>query len=182
MKTKVGIIYSSVDGHTLKICKKLNALFNENQIETELFSIDTFTEEISKYHTLIIGASIRYGNHKTNVTQFIQTNKNELNKITTAFFSVNLVARKKEKNSINTNPYFIKYIKKVNWNADFQEVFAGKLDYNSYSFFDKIMIKLIMKLTHGPTKSDVPIEYTDWNKVEQFGLKIIANYKNTNQK
>ena len=34
------------------------------------------------------------------------------------------------------------------------------------------MIKLIMKLTGGPTKSVQPIEYTNWKKVDDFGLRI----------
>lgn len=28
------------------------------------------------------------------------------------------------------------------------------------------MIKLIMKLTNGPTRSENPIEFTDWERVE----------------
>jgi menaquinone-dependent protoporphyrinogen oxidase len=51
------------------------------------------------------------------------------------------------------------------------------LDYKSYPFFDRIMIKLIMKMTKGPTKTDQPIEYTDWNRVKDFCLKISESLK-----
>ena len=53
-------------------------------------------------------------------------------------------------------------------------VFAGKLDYPSYSFFDRQMIRLIMLMTKGPTDPKTIIEYTDWHKVDEFG-HIIAN-------
>ncbi|ALJ05636.1 protoporphyrinogen oxidase [Pseudalgibacter alginicilyticus] len=177
MVPKIGIIYSSVDGQTLKICKKLIANFKEKQIQTAIYSIDEFNAELTQFHTLIIGASIRYGKHNKKVIKFINNNKNYLSKINTAFFSVNLVARKEDKNSANTNPYLIKFLKKVDWNPQYIEVFAGKLDYKSYSFFDKLMIKLIMKLTKGPTKSNLPIEFTNWKKVDHFGLRIIKNIK-----
>lgn len=176
---KIGIIYSSVDGQTLKICKKLNTYFNDKQIKTELYSIDDFDGNILDFNTLIIGASIRYGNHNKKVSEFIENNKSVLKEIKTAFFSVNLVARKEEKNLASTNPYLIKFIKKINWNPDFLDVFAGKLDYKSYPFFDRLMIKLIMKMTHGPTKTDEPIEYTDWKRVESFGLIISDDYNKT---
>lgn len=176
---KIGIIYSSVDGQTLKICKKLNAYFNEKQIKTELYSIDDFHGNILDFHTLVIGASIRYGNHNKKVSEFIENNKGVLKEIKTAFFSVNLVARKEDKNLASTNPYLIKFIKKINWQPDFLDVFAGKLDYKSYPFFDRLMIKLIMKMTHGPTKTDEPIEYTDWKRVESLGLMISDNYNST---
>ena len=172
MTQKIGIIYSSVDGQTKKISEKLCAHFNDQKIEVELYSIETFNEDILEFHTLIIGASIRYGKHHKKVYEFIQKNIIILNQITTAFFSVNLVARKEDKNSANTNPYLIKFLNTIDWKPDILEVFAGKLDYKSYPLIDRLMIKLIMKLTGGPTKSVQPIEYTNWKKVDDFGLRI----------
>lgn len=138
-----------------------------------MFSIDEFDIDLSEYHLVIIGASVRYGKHNNKIIRFIKDNKIELEAISTAFFSVNLVARKEEKSSPDTNPYFQKFLKFTNWEADLIEVFAGRLDYASYGFLDKWMIKLIMKLTKGPTTSDKPIEYTNWNKVDSFGNKIV---------
>ncbi len=74
-KRKIGIIYSSVDGQTLKICQELNRVFDKNEIETELFSIDSFDADLSEFHTLVIGASIRYGKHNKNVSEFVLKNK-----------------------------------------------------------------------------------------------------------
>ncbi len=178
MERKIGIIYSSVDGQTQKICKELLEFFNQKQIETELYSIDSFNGDLLEFHTIIIGASVRYGKHKDKVYDFIINNIDYLNKITTAFFSVNLVARKEDKNSASTNPYLIKFLKKTKWVPNFSDVFAGKLDYKSYSLIDNLMIKLIMKLTNGPIKSNLPIEFTKWQRVDNFGQRIINNYKN----
>ena len=177
MDRKIGILYASVDGQTLKICKSLATYFKAHQIPTELYPIDKFESSLSSFHTLIIGASIHYGKHDKKVITFINANKAHLKHVKTAFFSVNLVARKDDKNTANTNPYLIKFLKSTHWKPDFVDVFAGKLDYKSYSFLDKLMIKLIMKLTKGPTKSDVPIEYTDWKRVELFGRKISTQIK-----
>ena len=90
----------------------------------------------------------------------------------TAFFSVNLVARKPEKSAPGTNPYVIKFFKSIDWKPDMVEVFAGMLDYQKYPFFDRIMIQLIMWMTKGPTNSDAKIEYTDWEKVREFGVRL----------
>lgn len=181
MTQKIGIIYSSVDGQTKKICEKLYQLLKDEQITTELYSIEEFNQVLSKYHTLIIAASIRYGTHNKKINEFIVYNKHSLSKIQTAFFSVNLVARKKDKSSPSTNPYMVKFLDTIKWKPNFLEVFAGKLDYKSYPFFDRIMIKLIMKFTKGPTKTEKPIEYTDWKKVTNFGLRIAENFKKTKQ-
>ena len=173
MKQRIGIIYSTVDGQTLKICNYIADSLLEHQKKAELFSIDDFDGNIVDYDILIIGASIRYGIHNEKISRFIMDNTAALDTIKTAFFSVNLVARKPEKNLPDTNPYLVKFIKKINWKPNVLDVFAGKLDYKSYPFWDRIMIKLIMKMTKGPTRTDKPIEYTDWNRVDAFTSKVI---------
>lgn len=173
MKPKIGIIYSTVDGQTLKICNKLREVLQQNDQEVDLVSIDDFNEDITKYDKIVIGASIRYGVHNDKVIEFIKTNKGKFDSIKTAFFSVNLVARKPEKSDPETNPYVVKFFKTINWKPTVVKVFAGKLDYKKYSFFDRKMIQLIMWMTKGPTNIDAEIEYTNWEKVNEFAIELI---------
>ena len=166
------MIYASVDGQTLKICNRLKEEFEKDNQDISLFSIEDFNGEIGSYDRLILGASIRYGVHDKKVIDFINTNKEQLDAIKTAFFSVNLVARKSEKNKPDTNPYVIKFFKSIDWTPTMVEVFAGKLDYKKYPFFDRIMIQFIMWMTKGPTNSDAEIEYTNWDRVTEFGHRL----------
>ena len=172
MKIKTGIIYSSVDGQTLKICNKLRDELLKKDQDIELFSIEDFNEDVINYDRLIIGSSVRYGIHNKKIIEFIKTHKEHLDSIRTAFFSVNLVARKPEKRTPDTNPYVIKFFKTVDWKPNMIEVFAGKIDYKIYSFFDRIMIQFIMWMTKGPTNSDAEIEYTNWDRVKEFGERL----------
>ena len=172
MKEKTVMIYASVDGQTLKICNRLKEVFEKDNQDISLFSIEDFNGEIGSYDRLILGASIRYGVHDKKVIDFINTNKEQLDAIKTAFFSVNLVARKSEKNKPDTNPYVIKFFKSIDWTPTMVEVFAGKLDYKKYPFFDRIMIQFIMWMTKGPTNSDAEIEYTNWDRVTEFGHRL----------
>ncbi len=172
MNVKTGIIYSSVDGQTLKICNKLRDEFQQNNQNIELFSIKDFNGDVTNYDRLIIGSSIRYGVHNKEIIDFINTNKKQLDSIKTAFFSVNLVARKPEKSTPNTNPYVLKFFKTIDWTPTIVGVFAGKLDYKKYPFFDRIMIQFIMWMTKGPTDSNTKIEYTNWDKVTEFGKRL----------
>ena len=52
-------------------------------------------------------------------------------------------------------------------------MFAGKIDYPSYAFLDRMVIRGIMLLTGGPTDPNSVVEFTDWRQVEAFG-SIIA--------
>ena len=173
-KKKIGILYATVDGQTLKICTEIERQLKEKGYNPDLTEINSFDKEISDYDIMVIGASIRYGVHAKTIEEFMKQNREKLQDIRTAFFSVNLVARKEEKNRHDTNPYVIKYLKRLGWTPEIVDVFAGRLDYDAYGFFDRLMIKLIMKMTKGPTKTEKPIEYTDWDRVAAFAEKVIA--------
>jgi len=172
MKTKIGILYSTVDGQTLKICNEIKEVLVEKGNMVELFSIEDFDRKVTDFDKFVIGASIRYGKHNSKIIDFINYNKAALEKTENAFFSVNLVARKPEKASPETNPYFIKFMKEINWIPNKSAVFAGKLDYQKYPFMDRLMIQLIMWMTNGPTNSKTKIEYTDWDKVKEFAVLV----------
>ena len=166
------IIYSSTDGHTKTICKRIsNSLNNSNEIK--IVSLDEAIKiDLSVFNKIIIGASIRYGKHSTKLYKFISLNKSILDQKQSTFFSVNVVARKPEKNTPDTNPYIKKFLKISNWRPRKIGVFAGRVDYPNYNFFDKYVIKFIMFLTNGPTDTSQSFEFTDWSKVDEFAKEL----------
>jgi len=159
------ITYSTVDGQTKEICKRISNLSNNTFVEVLPISE---VKNIDQYETIVIGASIRYGKYRKEVFKFIDNNIKQIENKDNAFFSVNVVARKEEKSSPETNPYVIKFLNKINWVPKKIGVFAGKIDYPSYKFFDKYAIKFIMWITNGPTDTSKTFEFTDWKKVEEF--------------
>jgi len=168
------IIYSSVDGHTKTICERIEGVI-KTSLNTTLMSLDDAThEDISKYDRIVIGASIRYGKHRPSLFNFIEKNLDLLNSKYSAFFTVNIVARKPEKNTAKTNPYMIKFLKKSPWKPNLLDVFAGKLDFPTYNFSDKYIIKFIMWITKGPTDTSKVYEFTNWAAVDNFAKKLIV--------
>ena len=166
------IIYSSTDGQTKIICEKIKN-FSKNSESIKLISLEEAHDfNLQSYEDIIIGASIRYGKHNKNLYKFISLNKETLEKKKSAFFSVNVVARKPEKNTPETNPYMKKFLKISNWKPDKLGVFAGKVNYPNYGFFDKYIIRLIMFITKGPTDTSKSFEFTDWSKVEDFAKEL----------
>jgi menaquinone-dependent protoporphyrinogen oxidase len=51
-------------------------------------------------------------------------------------------------------------------------VFAGKIDYQRYAFFERQIIRLIMWLTHGPTNPHDCVEFTNWASVDALGHRV----------
>ena len=173
---RILILYSTVDGQTQKICEHISVSLSPKNI-VEIFDVDNFDQtNLSEYNFIVIGASIRYGKYRKSFIHFINRNIGILEQSKTAFFSVNIVARKEQKNSIGTNPYIKVFHKETNWKPDIIEVFAGKLDYPKYNFFNKIIIRFIMWMTNGPTNPSSVVEFTNWDKVKEFAADI-DNFK-----
>ena len=166
---KILLTYSTVDGHTKTICEKILSYSKTSQVD--IMPIDS-NINIKDYDTVVIGASIRYGKYREEIFEFIKENEELLNSKDNAFFSVNVVARKENKNKPETNPYLIKFLNKISWQPKILDVFAGKIDYPKYKFLDKYAIKFIMWITKGPTDTSKVYEFTDWNRVKSFAEKL----------
>ena len=166
---KILLTYSTVDGHTKTICEKILSYSKTSQVD--VMPIDS-SINIRDYDTVVIGASIRYGKYREEIFEFIKENEELLNSKDNAFFSVNVVARKENKNKPETNPYLIKFLNKISWQPKILDVFAGKIDYPKYKFLDKYAIKFIMWITKGPTDTSKVYEFTDWNRVKSFAEKL----------
>lgn len=173
-KLKFLIIYSSTDGQTKKI-----ADFIANKIESKVESVQVISIDelhaniLNDFTHIVLGASIRYGKFNSKVFKLIETELMKTSDKFTAFYSVNLTARKMGKDEPHTNAYTRKLLEKTNWKPNSIRVFAGALLYPKYGVFDKFMIKLIMKMTGGETNTSKQVEYTDWVKVEAWANELI---------
>ena len=171
-KSKLLILYSTVDGHTRNICEYINKkLKNKKNISISSLE-DSAKYNLSLFDEIVIGASVRYGYHRRNVYEFIRKNKSTLENKKTVFFSLNLTARKSEKDTADTNPYVYKFLKKIKWEPTIKDVFAGRLDYPNLDILNKLAILFIMVITNGPKDTSKTYELTDWKRVDNLIKKI----------
>ena len=169
------LLYSTVDGHTLEICRRLEKVVGESGHDVTLAELTGDSDpELEPFDRVVIGASIRYGKHRPAVAKFIERHRATLEAKSSAFFSVNAVARKPEKQTPETNPYVRKFLGSISWRPPLIGIFAGKIDYPRYRFIDKTMIRFIMWMTKGPTDPTGTFEFTDWDAVDAFAREIAA--------
>ena len=170
---KTLILFSTRDGQTREIASYLASELKELGIYSDVVNLNR-TEQIAwqDYDRVVIGASIRYGHFHPSLNAFVKKHFQSLNGMPSAFFSVNLVARKAEKRTPQTNNYTRKFLMQSPWRPDMSAVFAGALRYPRYGWLDKMMIRLIMKMTGGETDTSKEVVYTDWAQVASFAGDI----------
>ncbi|MCT4700492.1 menaquinone-dependent protoporphyrinogen IX dehydrogenase [Enterobacteriaceae bacterium H20N1] len=170
---KTLILFSTRDGQTREIASYIASELKELGIESEVVNLHRNGDiRWDNYDRVVIGASIRYGHFHSSVDAFVKKHQQALNVIPSAFFSVNLVARKPEKRTPQTNSYTRKFLLNSPWKPNHCAVFAGALRYPRYGWLDRTMIRLIMKMTGGETDTRKEVVYTDWPQVARFAHEI----------
>ena len=90
------IIYSSTDGHTERICRRIVS-FLSNEKKIKVVSLKEAEKiNLSEFGEVIIGASIRYGKHSKELYKFIKVNKDILDQ-KKLFFSQLMWLQEKQK-------------------------------------------------------------------------------------
>ncbi len=169
------LVYHGIYGHTHRISETIGAELERLGKPADLMPIaDWDAAAAAGYDTIVIGAAIRNGKHNRAVLELIRREREMLESKRNAFFSVNLVARKPEKNTPQTNPYVKAFLSRSPWQPQLVGVFAGDLDYRRYRFVDRHVIRFIMTLTGGPTDLDTKVAFTDWDRVRGFAGEVAA--------
>ena len=180
MSERILVAYSTVDGHTQEICARIAAVLSEAGHDVTQASFDgPPMAPPSEFDRVVVGASIRYGKHRENVVTWVNRHAKALASMPSAFFSVNLLGRKPDRDRVETNAYVQRFLKRIDWRPDAVAIFAGKLNYPVYSFWDRQVIRLIMWMTSGPTNPDAVVDYTDWDRVEAFARDLVSLEKST---
>lgn len=175
------IVYATTDGQTRKIAQRIQQTLRDNGLETTLVDVDKAQAlDPTGFDGVIAGASVRYGKHDPAMARFLDDNRDAIARLPNAFFSVNLIARKPEKRDLDGNKYLRKFLERLSFSPMHVEIIAGKLDYPSYRFIDRIMIQMIMKITGGPTDGTSVIEYTDWDQVDRFARRMAEAIDSSN--
>ena len=167
------LLYSSHDGQTKKIVTQIALHLRKAGIQCDVRSLqEGHALNLAPYEKILVGASIRYGHFNRALSRFAKLHAMQMNQMKTAFFGVNLTARKPEKRTPQTNLYVRKFLEATPWKPTVSAVFAGALLYPRYRWLDRVMIRLIMKMTKGETDTTKEIEYTDWEQVEAFATEF----------
>jgi len=176
MTKRALLLCSSTDGQTRRICERLRRTLEDAGATVTLTMIeDAGGLAPAGFDLAVVGARIRYGRTDARVIDFARRHAATLEAMPNAYFSVNIVARKPGKDRPETNPYVAAFLRRARWRPRRVEVFAGRLDYPRYGVLDRLVIRIIMRMTGGPTRADTVVEYTDWSRVEAFAGALCAD-------
>ena len=120
----------------------------------------------------IAGGSVQAGDHQSSLREFAKRNREVLERVPSAFFSVSLAnADSDEDSEAESHAVIEKFVAETGWRPQRIERIAGALVYTQYNIFVRHLMKLIAR-SHGRTELDIShdFDFTDWPAVERFAV------------
>jgi len=171
------VLYMSRGGHTARIARRICEGVAEGGGRAEMMDVNEAVHEgvdWGRYDVVAFGAPVLYGTYDKSVLEFVARHRTALESKPNSFFNVSVVARTPEKATVEGNRYMQKFLELSPWRPKHLKVIAGKVDYPSWKWYERLMIQLIMKYTHGPTDPRSVIDYTDWDDVRAYGKQLLT--------
>lgn len=169
------IFYATRDGQTRRVAERIAARLSERGIGAATYDLATAappTGDLVQESVVVVVAAVRYGRHLPEADRLLSALRTLPSPPALALVSVNLTARKPGKTTAEGNAYLRRWIARHRLTPVLAAAVAGRLDYPRYGWLDKVMIRLIMTLTGGPTDPRAVVDYTDWDAVDRLAGQI----------
>ena len=166
--TRVYIPYGTTEGQTAKIAEYIADVIRHHGHEAEPVQIGRARHGITGgYDGVIVGAAIHMGKHDKHIVEFARKNRDLLERLPSAFFSVSLAAHG---DAQEAEGYVRRFEQETGWRPSRIACFAGALAYTQYGFVKRHVMKKIAGDKPGSLGTDTSRDYvyTKWDGVRSF--------------
>ncbi|MFA9439288.1 flavodoxin domain-containing protein [Uliginosibacterium sp. sgz301328] len=161
---------ATFDGRSAEIAQRMATRLQALGIRTQTEELGSVPPPLPDGPVLVV-AAVRYGRllpaARAALQRLAMTPQHPA-----ALAVVCLSARRPDRRSARDNPYLRRAMAQSGLRPLLAEAFGGRLDYMRCRWFDRQMIRLIMKLTGGPSDGVSVLDYTDWGQVERFSDRL----------
>ncbi|MDJ0612708.1 MAG: flavodoxin domain-containing protein [Rhizobiaceae bacterium] len=173
------ILYSTIEGHTAKIAKKLADAFED--LDNEVFlsvTSDPGYCDPGTFDATILCAPIHMGSYPGDFIDYIENWKSALSQVPNALVTSSLmIACADEDEQTEAKSYPTKLTKQTGWQPSQVYNVAGSLNYPEYGFFKRWLMKRAAQTENWPDQTDKEHDFTDWKALKTFAKQFADSLK-----
>jgi menaquinone-dependent protoporphyrinogen oxidase len=180
LPNELPLYYATRDGQARRIATRIQARLMEQAVSArpvDLAGERLVSSDLSQLPLAVLVAAVRYGRHLPEAIRFLELYSALPVRAPLVLVSVNLTARKPGKDTAEGNPYLRKLIARHRLEPAVALAIGGRLDYALYTWWDREIIRLIMRLTGGPTDPRTAIDYASPEAIDQVAARIAELYR-----
>lgn len=168
---RILVLYSTIEGHTRRIALAIADRIRDHGDSVCLVDAADVSArlEADLFDAAIIGGSVHAGSHSDALTRVVSENRDLLDRVPTAFFSVSLTAAHADPDlRAEARRPVEAFTQATNWTPTVVETLAGALRFSQYGFLKKQLLRWISWRSGGPTDTTTDHDLTDWPRVHGF--------------
>lgn len=176
-RRRILVVYASHYGQTAKIAHFIAHHLREAGEIVTLSRVNDLPRAIApgQFNGAIVGASINFGKHQRSIRRFVRANRQVLEQLPSAFFSVSGAAcSPDEATHATAQQYIASFLRETGWHPTTTESVAGAMPYTQYSPFMRWIIGRISRTEGGPADTSRDYEFTDWEQLRHFADRFEA--------
>lgn len=168
---RVLIVYGSGHGQTALISLRIAEVMERLGCVVMAVRGDKLPHSLVLDHfdAIIVGASVELGRHQRYIEHFVSQNRDYLNRVPSAFFSVSGAAADPDARTRALALGYVKrFLTRTGWLPRQSAAIGGAVSYTKYSPALRWIMKMISASTGRPTDTSRDHDLTDWSQVERF--------------
>ena len=167
MNKRLLVTYATRAGSTPEIAAAIGETLAARGFSVEVKPVKT-NPPLAGYGAVILGSAIRIGNWLPEMVDFIKKNQAALAQMPLAMFTVHMLNLGEDEASRAARVAYTAPIHQLLTPVD-EVFFAGKIDYATLSFFDRLMAMAVEKQTGAATG-----DRRDWEQIRAWAEKTLA--------
>jgi menaquinone-dependent protoporphyrinogen oxidase len=158
MAEKILVVYATRAGSTAEVADFIGKTLAKRGAGVDVRPVKN-VKSLDGYTAVVAGSGIRAGRVYSEITDFVKSHKNDLDKIPTAFFIVNMTLKDDTPENRKIVDAYLAPLR-----AEVQPVdvglFAGTMKYARLGFFARFAVTRMVKTPEG--------DFRDWNAIEAW--------------
>jgi menaquinone-dependent protoporphyrinogen oxidase len=176
--SRVLIAYGTSYGQTAKIAMRIRDALERRGHDVTV--VDAGQQEApapGTFDAIVVGSSIIARGHQKAVERFVRKERDALNRMPSAFYSVSASAGSTDPSGEGrkaADRVRDQFLQSVAWQPRLRASIAGAINYTRYNPLLRWYMKRASRKGGGSTDTSRDHEYTDWSQVERFAQDIAA--------
>lgn len=174
---KILAVYGSNYGQAELVLRRVAGILEQHGHVVSVFKGDVVPTSIAveDFDAVVVAGSIIVGRYQTYIRQFVRRHLAALRVRPTAFISVNGASPESVPQwQAAARRYVDQFVQETGWAPRWTATFSGALRYPRYGIVTRWIMKMISRLSGGPTDMSREYEFTDWNAVDRFATDLAA--------
>ncbi len=163
MNTKILVAYGTRAGSTAEVADAIGKKLAQGGVAVDVRPVKSLNN-LSGYSAVVLGSAVRAGKLLPEVTDFVKAHKEELRKLPVAYFVAGMTLREDTPEKRKIVDAYLDPLRAEVAPVD-AGLFAGKMDYSKLGFFERIIIKNMIKTPEGDLRN--------WPEINNWAEKLL---------